>query len=265
MMDGNAICLNNLKLRRGGRTVLDIDSLSIRSGELVAVIGPNGAGKSTLLQVMACLLPFESGALTVLGEKVAPGASSIHIRQRTAMVLQKACLLNMSVRDNVALGLKIRKVPKEEVEKRVTEALRAFGIEHLGNRPARALSGGESQRVSLARAFALKPEILFLDEPFNALDLTTRTALLDEVGRMVRAAGTTTVFVTHDVTEIPFICTRTLVVNQGRIVADGSIANVLAPETRNAMMRLLHRANQVFNGDGAGDVSNVAFSVAGSK
>ncbi|MEA4882293.1 MAG: ATP-binding cassette domain-containing protein [Clostridia bacterium] len=256
------ISLKDVELRRGGRLVLDVADLTIRRGESVAVIGPNGAGKSTLLQVMACLLPIDSGELTVIGEHIRRGADLIGVRRRTAMVLQRACLLNTSVYENVALGMRIRKMPEVEIRERVASALAMFRVGHLARRPARALSGGESQRVSLARAFALEPEILFLDEPFNALDLGTRTALLREVGEAVRATGAAAVFVTHDVTEIPFLGDRTIVMDEGRIVADGSIRDVLADETRNALSDLLRSARWLSGkyGDGDGDV-DVAFSV----
>jgi len=247
------ISLKHAELQRAGRLVLDIADLKVGPGESVAVIGPNGAGKSTLLQVMACLLPLDSGSLTVLGERIERGANPIHVRRRTAMVLQRACLLNTSVFDNVALGLRIRKTPESTIRERVMDALSMFRVEHLAPRPARALSGGESQRVSLARAFALEPDILFLDEPFNALDLATRTALLSEVGEAVRSFGATTIFVTHDVTEIPFLSDRTIVMDGGRIVADGSIRRVLADDTRSALSELLRSASWLCGKDGDDD------------
>ena len=260
------ISLKDAELRRAGRLVLDIAYLAVGPGESVAVIGPNGAGKSTLLQVIACLLPLDSGRLTVLGERVERGANPIHIRRRTAMVLQRACLLNTSVYENVALGLRIRKTPEAAIRERVINSLSMFRVEHLARRPARALSGGESQRVSLARAFALEPEILFLDEPFNALDLATRTALLREVGDAVRASGATTIFVTHDVTEIPFLSDRTIVMNEGRVVADGSIRRVLADDTRSALSELLRSASWLCgkDGDDGCDV-DAGFSVVDSE
>ncbi len=249
------ISIRDLKFERGSRLVLDIDALDIGRGEAVALIGPNGAGKSTLLQVMACLLPFESGTLRVLGKTVAHGSNPIAIRRRTAMVLQRACLLSLSVFDNVALGLKISGTQPDQIRPRVEAALAAFGISHLARRPARALSGGESQRVSLARAFAIEPEILFLDEPFSALDLPTRISLLREVGSAARASGATTVFVTHDITEIPFIADRTLVIDGGRITADGSVRHCIPPGTRTALSDMLRSAKWLFNEDGAGDVA----------
>ena len=260
------ISLKHAELQRAGRLVLDIADLKVGPGESVAVIGPNGAGKSTLLQVMACLLPLDSGSLTVLGERIERGANPIHVRRRTAMVLQRACLLNTSVFDNVALGLRIRKTPESTIRERVMDALSMFRVEHLAPRPARALSGGESQRVSLARAFALEPEILFLDEPFNALDLATRTALLREVGEAVRASGATTIFVTHDVTEIPFLGDRTIVMNEGRIAADGSIRHVLAADTRSALSELLRSASRLCGKDGDDDGdADAGFSLIDSE
>lgn len=182
------------------------------------------------------------------------------------MVLQRACLLNTSVYDNVALGLRIRKTPESTIRERVMDALSMFRVEHLAPRPARALSGGESQRVSLARAFALEPEILFLDEPFNALDLATRTALLREVGEAVRASGATTIFVTHDVTEIPFFGDRTIVMNGGRIAADGSIRHVLAADTRSALSELLRSASWLCGKDGDDDGdADAGFSLIDSE
>ncbi|OPZ63990.1 MAG: Spermidine/putrescine import ATP-binding protein PotA [Firmicutes bacterium ADurb.Bin506] len=249
------ISIRDLKFKRGSRLVLDIPSLDIGKGEAVALIGPNGAGKSTLLQVMACLLPVDSGTLRVLGEDVTRASNPIAIRRRTAMVLQRPCLLSLSVFDNVALGLKIRGIPAPEIAPRVEEALQTFGISHLARRPARALSGGESQRVSLARAFALKPEILFLDEPFSALDLPTRTSLVREVAGAAHASGATTVFVTHDVTEIPFIAHRAIVIENGRITADGSLRQCIPPATRDALAAMLRSANWLMNGDGAQDVA----------
>lgn len=258
------IKLKDVKVRRGDRLVLDVAHLEIGRTETVAIIGPNGAGKSTLLQVMACLLPFESGEVVILGERIQRGADLIRIRRRTAMVLQRACLINTSVYENVALGLRIRKTPEAEISRRVARALAAFRIEHLAKRSARALSGGESQRVSLARAFALEPEILFLDEPFNALDLATRTTLLREVGEAVRASDAATVFVTHDVTEIPFFGDRTLVMDQGRIAADGSIRDVLSRETAGALAQLLRSARWLSRKDGDDD-ADVAFPVADAQ
>ncbi|MGI6131106.1 MAG: energy-coupling factor ABC transporter ATP-binding protein [Bacillota bacterium] len=260
------ISLKDVQLRRAGRLVLDVADLTVGKGESVAVIGPNGAGKSTLLQVMACLLPLDSGSLTILGERIERGANPIHVRRRTAMVLQRACLLNASVFDNVALGLRIRKAPESAIRERVVNALSMFGVEHLARRPARALSGGESQRVSLARAFALEPEILFLDEPFNALDLATRTALLREVGEAVRASGAATVFVTHDVTEIPFLGDRTIVMNEGRVVADGSIRRVLEDDMRDALSELLYSASWLCGKDGDdGSDAYAGFPIVDSK
>lgn len=251
--------LKGIKVKRGPRAVLDVPELRIACGETLAVIGPNGAGKSTLLQVMACLVPPSSGEVSVAGEVVGRDASPIKVRRRMAMVLQRPYLLNATVFDNVAVGLRMRGVPRGEIRRRVERALATFGIEHLAARPGRSLSGGESQRVSLARAFVLEPEVLFLDEPTSTLDVPTRMALLEELGEVVRETRVTTVFVTHDVIEIPFLAERTIVMSEGRIVADGPVREVLGAEMRGALSRLAGSAEWLMSTGGDGVE---AFSVA---
>lgn len=251
--------LNDVKVRRGPRMILDIPHLRIRQGETLAVVGPNGAGKSTLLQVMACLARPNAGKVIIAGRVVERDASLIKVRRRMAMVLQRPYLLNATVFDNVAVGLRMRGVPRGEIRRRVESALATFGIEHLAARPGRMLSVGESQRVSLARAFVLEPEVLFLDEPMSSLDVPTRVALLAELGEIIRKTGVTTVFVTHDVIEIPFLAQRAIMMNGGRIVADGPCREVLGVELREALSRLVGSAEWLVSGDGGGVA---AFSVA---
>lgn len=260
-MNSVMVELKDIKVRRGSHLILDVPSLRIEHGETLAVIGPNGAGKSTLLQVMACLARPSAGKVTVAGRVVGCDAGLIEVRRRMAMVLQRPYLLNATVFDNVAIGLRMRGVPRDEIRRRVESALAVFGIEHLAARPGRALSGGESQRVSLARAFVLEPEVLFLDEPMSSLDVPTRVALLVELGEAIRRTGVTTVFVTHDVTEIPFLAERTIMMNEGRIVADGPCREVLGAELREALSRLARSAERLVSGDGGGVA---ALSVAGA-
>ncbi len=245
--------LEGIAVRRGSRAVLSVPGLAVARGETLAVVGPNGAGKSTLLQVMACLVRPSSGRVSIAGRVVGRDTSAIAARRRVAMVLQRPYLLNATVFDNVAVGLRMRGVARGEVRRRVESALTAFGIEHLSRRPARALSGGESQRVSLARAFVLEPEVLFLDEPTSSLDMPTRVALLTELGEAVRRTRVTTVFVTHDVIDIPFLGERAIVMHEGRIVADGPVRSVLGPETQRAVDRLARCARWLGARDGGVD------------
>ena len=244
--------LKNVRVHRGSRLVLDVPHLVVRRGETLAVVGPNGAGKSTLLQVMACLLLPGAGEVSICGERVERGMNLVRLRRRMAMVLQRPYLLDGTVFDNVAVGLRMRGVPRAEVRARVERALATFGIEHLAGRRARTLSGGESQRVSLARAFVLEPEVLFLDEPTSSLDVPTRMGLLAELGEVVRRTRVTTVFVTHDVIEIPFLADRTVVMAGGRIVADGPVREVLGADVRRALADLAGSARWILSQDGDG-------------
>ncbi len=158
--------IKNLKVERGGAVLLDLPSLQIEEGETVSLIGPNGAGKTTLMQVLASLVKPSSGSISFRGEEIDSHSSSLRYRRRLAMVFQEALLFDTTVFENVASGLKIRKIGKAETDQRVTAELNRFGISHLQARSARTLSGGEAQRTSLARAFAVKPEILFLRRTF---------------------------------------------------------------------------------------------------
>lgn len=185
---------------RWGKTdlpALVVPSLEVRRGETLAVMGPNGAGKSTLLLVLALLLQPTSGRIGVAGETATP-TNALALRRRMAVVFQEPLLLDTTVARNVATGLELRGVPRKERERRVAEWLERFGIADLARRSARSLSGGEAQRTSLARAFALGPEVLLLDEPFSALDAPTRSAITQDLLGVLRATRMTTVLVTHD-------------------------------------------------------------------
>jgi tungstate transport system ATP-binding protein len=200
---------------------LDIPDLRIEEGELVSLIGPNGAGKSTLLQALAGLTKLSGGEIIFKGEAVAADHGGFAYRRKLAMVFQDPLLFDTTVFENVASGLRIRGMAKEEIKRLVGENLERFGISHLLQRSARKISGGEAQRVALARAFATRPEILFLDEPFAALDPPTRESLLTDLETILRQTGTTTLMATHDRTEALRFSDRIAVMNQGRIFQIG--------------------------------------------
>lgn len=204
-------------VERHGRQVLDLPLLTLLADELLAIIGPNGAGKSTILQVLGLLQPVRQGTIRLDGQLVQGRAETLTARRRMAMVFQEPLLFDTSVAENVASGLRIRGLGRAEIGQRVDYWLAALGIKHLSRRPARALSGGEAQRVSLARALALDPDILLLDEPFAALDATTRASLVDDVERLLRRPGRVVVVVTHDRTEALRLGDRVAVVLDGRI------------------------------------------------
>lgn len=213
--------------QKSNKTILkDIDFV-LQPGECLGLIGPNGSGKSSLLKILALLEPPSSGDIWFQGQHI-PRKVSLDIRRRIAIVFQEALLLDTTVWENIAIGLKIRGVPKSEIKTRVTYWLEQFGIVHLAKQPARCLSGGEAQRVSLARALVLDPDILFLDEPFSALDAPTKEALRTDLAKIFRTTKVTTVLVSHDFDDILRLAQRTLVLIQGQIVADASPSKLLS-------------------------------------
>lgn len=224
-MGATILTVSNLELYRGRRKVLDIEEFKLAEGEIVALVGPNGAGKSTLLQVLALLLKPSRGTITYKGETVT-SRNALMVRRQMAMVMQEPLLLNTTVWANVALGLKLRGCNRNEVEKRVTFWLERLQIAHLAGRRAYSLSGGEARRVSLARALVLEPQVLFLDEPFAALDAATRLSLLQEIKDILRSTNTSTIFVTHDLTEVPCLTDRLVILKEGRIVRSGSFEQI---------------------------------------
>ncbi|HYF94384.1 MAG TPA: ATP-binding cassette domain-containing protein [Symbiobacteriaceae bacterium] len=230
-----------LKVHRERRLVLEIPSVQVEAGEVLAVIGPNGSGKSTLLQALALLLPAEM-TYRFGGRAVRLPDEGLALRRQMAVVFQRPLLVEGSVYDNVALGLRLRGVAEAEARTRVMAELALFGVADLAKRPARALSGGEAQRVSLARALVLRPRVLFLDEPFMALDVLTRSAILQDLRRILREAGVTALFVTHDFTEIPPLADRVAVLMSGHIVQSGTPREVFSHPADEQVQRLVRAA-----------------------
>jgi len=215
-LSSSLLAVRGLRVAREGQRVLEIEHLAVCEGEVLAIIGPNGAGKSTLLLVLSRLLKPEHGEMRFRGHLLEAG-DDLAYRRRIALVLQEPLLLDRSVFDNVAAGLRFRGLPRPEVARRVDKWLARLGIAHLGARAARSLSGGEAQRVSLARAFALQPDILLLDEPFSALDSPTRARLLEDLKTLLAVTAMTTVFVTHDLDEALLLGDRVAVLLDGRL------------------------------------------------
>ena len=237
------LSLSGIAVRHGESTVLQLSRLEVRRGEILAIIGPNGAGKSTLLRVMGLLQQPSSGKVFFQGEE-ARRENALVMRRRMASVFQEPLLLNASVYENAALGLKLRGLDRAEVRRRIGPWLERLRIAHLSARRVRTLSGGELQRTSLARAFALDPELLLLDEPFSALDPTTRESLLGDLQDILKQTGVTTVFVTHDRHEAFMLGSRVGVMREGKLLqvgasqavftrpADESVAEIVGADTR---------------------------------
>lgn len=229
------LAVKNLSVMKGKKSIIHIPEFSVRTGEFIAVTGPNGAGKSTLLKALALLEPGFGGEISFRGCYVKSAEELLGARRRMAMVLQDPLLLRGSVRYNVAIGLKLRRTARSDITKRVEYWLAKLGIGHLADRDVRTLSGGEAQRVNLARAMVLEPDVLFLDEPFTYLDMPTRAAMVSELKEILGEVGTAAVMVTHDLSDIPYLADRMVIMTDGGIRQDGTPGEVLNhPQSRAA-------------------------------
>jgi tungstate transport system ATP-binding protein len=219
--------IRGLLVQRGGRTALSVPSLDIERGEVLALVGPNGAGKSTLLLTLARLIEPQQGTI-LFDERRLEEWKALEYRRRLSFVFQEPLLLDLSVGKNVAIGLDFRGVRKEHAEAMTRRWLELLGIAPLTDRKAAQLSGGEAQRVSLARALVLEPELLLLDEPFAALDPPTRAHLLEDMSPLLSHDHRTTVLVTHDLQEAGRLADRVGVIVGGRLRQVGSAQEVKA-------------------------------------
>jgi sulfate/thiosulfate transport system ATP-binding protein len=213
------IAVNDVTKRFGDFQALDGVSIQVEDGSLTALLGPSGSGKSTLLRVIAGLEAPDSGTVEISGRD----ATTVPPQKRgIGFVFQHyAAFKHMTVRDNVAFGLRVRKRPKREIAARVDELLRIVGLDGYHARYPAQLSGGQRQRMALARALAVEPEVLLLDEPFGALDANVRAELRDWLRRLHDEVHVTTVLVTHDQEEAMEVADRIVVLNRGRVEQDG--------------------------------------------
>ncbi|MCJ7745627.1 MAG: ABC transporter ATP-binding protein [Actinobacteria bacterium] len=207
-----------------GRVVLDVEHLAVDPGEILVFLGPSGAGKSVLLRLLNLLEPPTSGEIMFKGEDVSSvaGSHGLEVRRRMVMLFQDPLLFKISVEKNVAFGLGVRRLPQQEIKRRVDEALELLGLTGLNAKDVATLSGGEAQRVAFARALVVEPEIIYLDEPFSDLDFLIRRRLQSEVRDIFKEKGLTSVFVTHDHEEAARMGDRIMVLNEGKIVQAGT-------------------------------------------
>jgi len=203
-----------------GRLVVEDISLQVPAGEIVVLVGPSGCGKSTLLRLVAGLLIPAEGRLLIDGADT----SSLGPEKRlVGWVPQSYALFeHLNVRDNVAFGLRMRRIPKPVIRRRVAEMLELCRIAELADRPVTQLSGGQRQRVAIARALAVSPRVLLLDEPLAALDPQLRAAIRADLQALLRASGVTTLFVTHDQEEALAIADRVAVLQAGKLEQFGT-------------------------------------------
>ncbi|HET7200103.1 MAG TPA: phosphate ABC transporter ATP-binding protein [Burkholderiales bacterium] len=213
--------LDDVSFTAGGRTIIDGISLRIEAGPSTIILGANGAGKSVLMRLMHGLLAPSSGRVEWNAPEE-PGA-----RRKQAMVFQRPVLLRRSAQANVAYALKIARVHGRQRQAQAGEALESVGLAHLAHRPARVLSGGEQQRLALARAWALHPEVLFLDEPTASLD-PSATREIESVIRAFDAAGTKIVMATHNLGQARRLGDEILFLDQGRLVERAPVEQFFA-------------------------------------
>ncbi len=217
--------VENLKQIYSGSTILDIDSFELNSGEPTVIFGPNGSGKSTLLRLLA-LLERPSAGKIFYGESEVGPKNSLFFSREVALLLQRPIFFSSSVRENIIFGLKARKVEKSRIEEGLKEVALLFKLESLLSKRPHELSGGQAQRVNLARAFILKPKLLLLDEPFSALDAAIREELISSLKRAITKTSQTTLFVTHHREEAALLAKRMVVMLDGKIVQDGGVDEV---------------------------------------
>ncbi|HHJ98450.1 MAG TPA: ABC transporter ATP-binding protein [Actinobacteria bacterium] len=219
----------DIEVRYHKRTVLEVERFELCNGETHAILGPSGSGKSTLLRILGLLEKPAHGHVTLDGRPVEPGDKSA--RMMMAAVFQNPYLFKGTVGENVAYGLALRKVPREQRDERVAAALERVGLGGTQKSSALQLSGGEAQRVALARALVLEPRIMLLDEPLSYLDPLIKRRLVTDFSEILSAEGVTALYVTHDQDEAMVVADRVTIINEGRVVRSGGVDEVMTLPT----------------------------------
>lgn len=219
--------LHKVSKKYGEREVLNLEELTIPSRKITGIIGPNGSGKTTLIRIMGLLLPSDGGQVEILGEKVNWNKNLIlKLRRQMSMVTQTAYMFEGSVYYNVAYGLKARKVRDRKIRKVVTETLEMVGMQGFIKADARTLSGGERQKVAIARAIALNPQILFLDEPTSSIDTTSGLEIEKYIRHINQEYKTTIILVTHNLFQARRIADEVYCLWEGKLIEKGLTADI---------------------------------------
>ncbi|PWB75158.1 MAG: spermidine/putrescine ABC transporter ATP-binding protein [Anaerolineales bacterium] len=226
-----------------GELLLDDISFTVEAGETICLLGASGSGKSTLLRIIAGLEVPDSGLVSFNGSDL----TSIppHLRDFGLVFQDYALFPHLNVNENVAYGLKMRRMDEEEIRKRVASSLQLVDLTEFGNRKVTGLSGGEQQRVALARALAIRPRLLMFDEPLGALDRALREDLLDELRMILHHTDIPAIYVTHDQEEAFTIADRVLILHAGKIIREGTPADVWADPRSAFVARFLGLGNVV--------------------
>jgi osmoprotectant transport system ATP-binding protein len=249
--------LNTAAIRFAGATVcypgadrpaIENVSLDIPAGELVVLLGPSGCGKSTLLRTVNRLVPLTSGRVEVDGRDVA-AVDAVELRRGIGYAIQAVGLFaHMTVAANIGIVPSLLGWPRERIDARVDELLELVHLEpsRYRNRRPRELSGGESQRIGVARALAAQPRALLMDEPFGAVDAIVRAGLQRELARIVRELGTTTLFVTHDVEEALRLADRIVVMREGTVEQAATPLELLENPATGYVRSLVHAGDEIY-------------------
>ncbi len=226
-----------------GKPLLNDISFKVDTGETICLLGASGSGKSTLLRIIAGLEEADSGAVSFNG--LALTSTPAHLRDFGLVFQDYALFPHLNVNENVAFGLKMRRLPLSEIEKRVANSLEMANLTGFENRQVTDLSGGEQQRVALARALATRPRLLMFDEPLGALDRTLREDLLNELRSILHQTNIPAIYVTHDQEEAFTIADRVLILHNGAIVREGTPADVWANPGSEFVARFLGLGNVI--------------------
>jgi len=243
----------------GDTIAVDDVSFEVQPGEFLTMLGPSGCGKTTLLRIIAGFIDPSGGDIYINDERIT--AVPAHKRQ-TGMVFQNYALFpHMTIFDNLAYGLRLRKLSRTDIASRVDEALALIRLEGYGDRYPRQLSGGQQQRVALARAIIINPDVLLLDEPLSNLDYKLRLAMRNEIRRIQRDTGITTVFVTHDQAEALTMSDRIVILSHGRIMQIGRPTDVYENPSNKFVADFIGEANFFDGTVVASDASEVAIAL----
>src|SRR5512134_2124447 len=238
-----SIVATGISKRFGDFVALDNVSLEVPTGSLTALLGPSGSGKSTLLRVIAGLEAPDGGEIVISGEDATALAPQ---KRGVGFVFQHyAAFKHMTVWNNIAFGLKIRKRPKAEIAERVDRLLELVQLQQFGHRYPAQLSGGQRQRMALARALAVEPEVLLLDEPFGALDARVRSELREWLRRLHEEVHVTTVFVTHDQEEAMEVADQIALMNRGVVEQVGGPRELYEHPATEFVMSFVGTANRI--------------------
>ena len=226
------ISLQNITKKFGDKTVLSIDQFEVKAGAVTGIIGPNGSGKSTLMKIIAGLDNEYTGSLLIEGRKV-----NKEIYKSMTLVFQKPYLINTDVYNNIAYPLKLRGIAAGEIKSKTEKMIELLQLQEISHQNARTLSGGEMQKVAMARAIVFEPKLLLLDEPTSNIDPQTMQLMEKAIKYINQSNQTTVVLVTHNIRQLQRVCSQAVFMQEGKVAEQGSVSEIM------------EKVNEDFTGD----------------